>query len=86
MGHGAIINSDAEIGKHCIINNQSLVEHDVCIGNYCHLSTGSIINGGAKVGNDCFIGSQTVLREGLCIPSKEIISSGKRIMGWPLKK
>ena len=37
--HDVIINSGCSIGNHNIINNKALVEHDVKIQNYCHIST-----------------------------------------------
>ncbi|SVD35091.1 uncharacterized protein METZ01_LOCUS387945, partial [marine metagenome] len=30
--HGAIVNANARIGKNCIINNKTLIEHDAVIG------------------------------------------------------
>ena len=40
-----------KIGKNCIVNNKSLIEHDVVIGNHCHISTGAIINGNVRIGD-----------------------------------
>lgn len=85
IGHGAIINANAKIGKHCIINSCSLIEHDVTIGDFTHVSTGAMINGGVEIGDRVFIGSGAIIREGLKIPSDSIISCGTRIMGWPNK-
>ena len=39
--HNVIINSASEIGHNCILNTNSLIEHDVNIGNHCHISTES---------------------------------------------
>ena len=86
VGHGAIINAAADIGKHCILNTRCLIEHDTKIGDNCHISTGAILNGGVEIGYDCFIGSNAIIREGLKLPPKTVISAGKTIMGWPLKK
>ena len=41
--HGAIVNSNVNIGNNCIINSKSLIEHDVSIGNHNHISTGVYI-------------------------------------------
>ena len=49
--HNVIINSGTRVGKN-IINTSALLEHDVIVGNNCHISTGSILNGNVKVGND----------------------------------
>lgn len=36
----AVINSDAQIGKHCIVNAGAIVEHDNVILDYAHISVG----------------------------------------------
>ncbi len=83
IGHGAVINTCSQIGKHCIINSSSLIEHGVKIGDFCHISTGAIINGDVTIGEGSFIGSGAIIREGLVLPPETVISAGKRIMGWP---
>lgn len=86
VGHGVIVNAGACVGDHCILNSNALIEHDAVIGDYCHISTGALVNGGAKIGTGSFIGSGAVLREGLNLPPQTVISSGKRVMGWPMRE
>ena len=83
VGHGAIVNAELLLVIHCVINTNSSIEHDVQIGNYCHISTGVLVNGGVSLVVD-FIGSGAMIRDGLTFPPSTIISAGKRIMGWPL--
>ncbi len=85
IGHGAIVNANVKIGKYCIINSASLIEHDSRVGDFCHISTGVIINGNVEIGSGSFIGSGTIIREGIKLPPNTIISAGKRIMGLPIK-
>ena len=33
---GAVINTEAMIGKHCIINTCAVIEHDNQLGDYVH--------------------------------------------------
>ena len=42
---GAVINSDTVIGKGCIINTGSSVDHDCRIHDYVHISVGSHVAG-----------------------------------------
>jgi len=86
FGHQAIVNARTSIGKCCILNSKSLVEHGCTIGDFCHISTGVLINGDVEIGNNCFIGSGTIIREGVSIPSNSLISAGKCIMGWPIEQ
>ena len=74
--HYALVNSNAKIGKYCIINNTALVEHDSIIGDHCHVSTGAIINGNVNIGNGTFIGSGSIIKEGIKIGNNCLIGAG----------
>tara|TARA_B100001248_G_C27233415_1_gene385904 strand:+ start:167 stop:778 length:612 start_codon:yes stop_codon:yes gene_type:complete len=78
--HRVILNAGVKVGKNCILNTNSLIEHDAIIGNHCHISTGAIINGSAQIGNECFLGSGAIVREGVKIGDKSIISAGQVVM------
>ena len=86
VGHDVIVNAGAYVGDHCILNTKALIEHDVVIGDYCHISTGALMNGGVQLGSRSFIGSGAVLREGLTLPVGTVVSAGRRVMGWPIRK
>jgi sugar O-acyltransferase (sialic acid O-acetyltransferase NeuD family) len=77
--HQVIVNAAARVGKNCIINTKSMIEHDCQIGDYCHISTGAIVNGGVTVGDRTFIGSGSVIKEGLSIGANCLISMGSRV-------
>lgn len=74
--HNVSVNYGANIGKHCIINTSSIIEHDVCVDDFCHISTGAILNGGVKIGNGTFIGSGTVIKENVKIGKNCVIGMG----------
>ena len=86
VGHGVVVNAGVSVGNFCILNSNALIEHDAVISDYCHISTGALVNGGAMIGECSFIGSGAVLREGLNLPPHTVISAGKRVMGWPIRK
>ena len=77
--HNCIINAEVSIGKNCIINTSSLIEHGVKIGDHSHISTGAILNGDCEIGNDSFIGSGSILKQGLKLKSKTFIKMGSII-------
>ena len=85
VGHGVIVNAGAAVGRHCILNTRSLIEHDTSIGDYCHISTGVLVNGDVSIGSGSFIGSGSVIREGIRIPPHSVVGAGKSVMGWPLR-
>jgi sugar O-acyltransferase (sialic acid O-acetyltransferase NeuD family) len=78
--HGAIVNVAAIVGRNCILNSLSLVEHDARIADHCHVSTGAIVNGNAKVGDSSFIGSGSVVVQGVDLPAFSFVRAGKLVI------
>ena len=78
MNH-AVVNAKAKIGKNCIINTMSNIEHGVSIGDFCHISTCAVINGESVIGSGTFIGSNATISNGISIKENSIISAGKFI-------
>ena len=74
--HRATINSGASIGNNCIINSHTLIEHDVVVGDHCHIATNVTINGGSSVGRCSFIGSGSTIRESINIGTMCAIGMG----------
>lgn len=74
--HDVVVNTEAKLAEHCIINSKSLIEHDVQIGKFCHISTNVTINGQVSVGDASFLGSGSVIKEGIKIGSNCIIGMG----------
>ena len=77
--HGAIINAGSVIGKNCIINSNALIEHDVVVGDHCHVSTAAVLNGGVILGNGSFVGSGTVVKEGVKIGYNCIVATNNSL-------
>jgi len=75
----AVVNAKSKIGKNCIINTMSNIEHGVSIGDFCHISTCAVINGDSAVGRGSFIGSNATISNGISIKENSIISAGEFI-------
>lgn len=73
------INTNVTIGKNCIINTGSIIEHGATIGNNCHISTGVIINGDAIIKDNTFIGSGTIVNNGITVKKNTVVPSGSLI-------
>lgn len=65
--HGAIIQADCELGKHCIVNTGASVDHDCVIGDYVHIAPHATLCGNVKVGEGAFIGAGTTVIQGIKI-------------------
>ncbi len=73
---GAALISGTRIGKFCIINTNSTIEHDCNIGAFCHIATGAVLSGGIEVGDFSMIGSNAVVVQYKKIASNCMLGSG----------
>lgn len=90
------INSNAKIGKNCIINTGSIIEHDNKIEDYVHISPNATLCGTVKIGELTHIGAGTVIRNNIQVTDNCIIGAGAVIVknieergtyiGVPVKK
>lgn len=73
---GAIVNCCTSIGKGCIINTSSTIDHDNCIEDYVHISPGSHLAGTVKVGKGSWLGIGSVVSNNVNITSECKIGAG----------
>ena len=93
---GVIINSSTRIGKGCILNTSSSLDHDNDIDDYVHISPGVRTAGGVRVGKGSWIGIGSVVSNNVNICSgckvgagavvvKDITESGTYV-GVPVRR
>jgi sugar O-acyltransferase (sialic acid O-acetyltransferase NeuD family) len=58
---GAIVQVDAQIGDHVIVNDNAIVEHECHVAAGAHLSCGACVTGGARIGTGVLIGANAVV-------------------------
>lgn len=75
MAHTSI-NSNAKIGKHCIINTGSIVEHDNIISDFVHISPKVALGGTVRVGEKTHIGIGATIRNNINIGDNIVIGAG----------
>lgn len=76
----ATINTGGVIGSHVIINTASTVDHDNCISDYVHLSTGCVTCGSVQIGEATWIGTGTIVINNTSIGSGVITGAGSVII------
>lgn len=82
IGQGTVImantclNTSAKIGKHCIINTVSVIEHDNEINDYVHISPNATLCGTVKIGELTHIGAGATIKNNTNICSNCIIGCG----------
>lgn len=66
---GVVINSSTRIGKGCIINTSSSLDHDNVIEDYVHISPGASLAGTVKVSKGSWLGIGSIVSNNVNICS-----------------
>lgn len=77
---GTVINPGVRIGKGCIINTCSSVDHDCVVCDYVHIAVGSHLCGTVTVGNGTWIGAGATVSNNVSICSDCMIGAGAVIV------
>ncbi|MRI86508.1 acetyltransferase [Aerococcaceae bacterium WS4759] len=73
---GVVINSSSRIGKGCIINTCSSVDHDNIIEDYVHISPGVRTAGNVGIGKVTWLGISSVINNNINICSGCKVGAG----------
>lgn len=73
---GVVVNCCTKIGKGCIINTGSTIDHDNYIEDYVHVSPGVHLAGTVKVGRGSWLGIGSVVSNNVTITSGCKIGAG----------
>jgi len=73
---GTVINTGTKIGKHCIINTASSIDHDNIIEDYVHISPGAHLAGTVTIKNSSWICSGVTVINNIIIEKNNIIGAG----------
>lgn len=74
--HGVHIGPDAYLGRGIILNTHSVIEHEVEIGDFSHISVNATIAGRTRVGANVMVGAGAVLIDSLTICDDVIVGAG----------
>lgn len=72
----ACINTNAIIGKHCIVNTGSIIEHDNKIEDYVHISPNGTCCGTVEIGKLTHIGAGAIIKNNIKICKNCVIGAG----------
>lgn len=76
---GCIIQANATVGNHCIVNTGAIVDHDVHIGDYTHIAQRVTLTGGVQVGTRCLLNAGTIVAPWQTITDQTILPIGSQI-------
>ena len=74
--HGAIVQTCAQVGKHCIINTGASVDHDCKISDFVHVAPHATVAGGVEIGECTWIGAGAVVKQYIKIGANCMIGAG----------
>lgn len=73
---GAIVHKFTSIGKQCILNTNSTVEHECNLGDGVHIMSGASIAGRVKIGDFSTVGTNATILPDLKIGSNVFVGAG----------
>jgi sugar O-acyltransferase (sialic acid O-acetyltransferase NeuD family) len=77
---GAIVNSDSSIGKHCIINTNSSLDHDSVMCDFSSLAPNSATGGNVQIGKFSAICLGANIIHGITIKEQSVIGAGSVVL------
>lgn len=86
VGEGTVImpnvciNAEVIIGRHCIINTASVIEHESIIGDFVHISPNAALAGNILVKKGAQIGLGANVIQGVTIGENAIIGAGTVVL------
>lgn len=72
----AVVNAGAVVGKHCILNTASVVEHDNKLSDFVHISPTAALAGTVTVGKSTHIGAGAKVRNNIDICADVTVGVG----------
>ena len=76
VASGAYIGPQTHIAQGTIINTHTVIEHEVDIGNFCHIAPHTTICGRSHLGNNVFLGAGSTVIDKIHVCSDVIIGAG----------
>ncbi|MCP1160722.1 acetyltransferase [Bacillus infantis] len=77
---GAVVNCCTKIGKGCIVNTGSTIDHDNGIENFVHISPGAHLAGTVKVGHGSWLGIGCIVSNNITITNGCIVGAGSVVV------
>lgn len=77
---GAVVNCGARIGRACILNTNSTVEHDCRLDDDVHLAPAAALSGAVAIGAHCLIGTGACVIQGVKISARIVVGAGAAVV------
>ena len=77
---GAIVGTQATVGRGCIINSGCSLDHESRLGNFVHVAPRAAIAGRTIVGDNVFIGINATIAGKLIIGKNAVVGAGAVVL------
>ncbi|MES1147402.1 MAG: NeuD/PglB/VioB family sugar acetyltransferase [bacterium] len=78
---GVVIQPEAVIGHHCIINTGSSVDHECVLNDFAQVAPGARLGGNVKMGEGAFVGIGASVHQGACMGAWATLGGGGFLKG-----
>jgi len=77
---GAIISTNARLGRHVHVNHKALLAHGVQVGDFSTIAPCAAVAGDARIGAGCWIGMHAGVREGTIVSHGVTVGMGAMVV------
>lgn len=77
---GVAINTNSQVGNHCILNTNSSLDHDCVMGDFSSIAPGSTTGGNVKIGKLSAISLGAVVAHGVEVANECVIGAGAVVL------
>lgn len=76
----ATINVGARIGRHCIVNTRSALDHDTVLGDFASTGPGVTMGGNVSLGSGGYVGIGATVKHGVSIGEETVIGAHSLVL------
>jgi acetyltransferase-like isoleucine patch superfamily enzyme len=73
---GCAISANTTVGYGCFFDRNTVIGHDVSVGNFSHIAVGVIVGGGVSIGDTTYIHSGAIIGNNVTIGEGSIVGIG----------
>jgi sugar O-acyltransferase (sialic acid O-acetyltransferase NeuD family) len=77
---GAVINSDTQVGRFCIVNTNASIDHDCVIGDYAAILPGAVLGGNVRIGAFSVVALGAHIVHGITVGEHTVIGAGATLL------
>ncbi|WOD17918.1 acetyltransferase [Paraburkholderia kirstenboschensis] len=77
---GAVVNPCCRVGRFCILNTNSSLDHDSMMDDFSSLAPGAVTGGNCRIGRYAAISIGAVLRHGITVGEHSVVGAGATVL------